>query len=145
MSPQFIDDFALYLMNVMLRSRETARWLLSRPSRVVQQLYTCLCNVIEQTIRSKIVSIRNVWAGGWSVACPSTMTWASCFCFKEGVHDVQAVCKIDMQEIPALLVLCGEAMWSKCSAKFSGLRAAKCPYIQVDIDDYFQFCRRSTK
>jgi hypothetical protein len=46
------------------------------------------------------------------------VTWASRFCFKEGVHDAQAVCNIDVQEILALLVLFGKAMGSKYSAKF---------------------------
>jgi hypothetical protein len=53
-SPRFSEDLALYFMEVRLRSRDAARWSLSSPSRVVQQLCMRLCNAVEHTIRSSM-------------------------------------------------------------------------------------------
>ena len=52
MSPHSSDDFALYFMEVRLRSK--AQWSLSRPSIVVHQLHTRLCSVVEHTMRSSM-------------------------------------------------------------------------------------------
>ena len=77
-SPRLIDDFSLYLMEVRLRAMLTAQWLLSSPSRVVQQLRIRLCSVADQTIASSM----------WVSAIPELVGWLLVQVLYPGLFDL---------------------------------------------------------